>query len=186
MMYHDFWVPGMSAAIPLGLEYEDIDGAPYIFHAPRREDNRFRVGLRWRGNSKIETDAQRLFPSHLMFDAVSTMEADFVCLQRDEGVEDRPSWVTPVPLGDWTQTAQAISDCDLVISSCTSVAHLSAAMGVPTLVVVPILPYWIWALPGFRSPWYDCVTLFRQETYGEWEAPFIKMQEHLREYRHAA
>jgi hypothetical protein len=186
-MYHDFWAPGMSVAIPLGLEYADLDGSPYII-GPQRKLNgtRPRIGLRWRGNSKIEADAQRLFPSRLMFEAVEDMDADFVCLQRDDGVEERPSWVSLTPLDSWVQTAQAIAECDLVISSCTAVAHLSAAMGIETFIVVPILPYWLWALPGNASPWYDCATLFRQETYGEWEAPFFAIRERLEERRHAA
>ena len=187
LMYHDFWIPGMSSIIPLGLEYEDIDGAPYITPPPRKlRSDRPRIGLRWRGNSKIEADAQRLFPTRLMFDAVENMDADFVCLQRDDGIEDRPSWVGLTPLDNWVQTAQAIAECDLVISSCTSVAHLSAAMGIPTWIVTPILPYWMWALSGTTSPWYNAVTLFRQEVYGEWEAPFIAIGERLEENRHAA
>ena len=185
-IYHDFWTPGMSVGIPLGLEYDDLDGTPYIPRPLQNKSSRLRVGLRWRGNWKIEVDAQRVFPSHLMFDAVEGMDADFVCLQRDEGVEERPSWAAPVPLDSWLDTAQSVSDCDLVISSCTAVAHLSAAMGVPTWIVVPVLPYWLWTLPGNKSPWYDCVTLFRQEEYGNWEAPFIEMQEHFAEGRHAA
>jgi hypothetical protein len=29
-VYHDFWVAGMSAAVPLGLELDDLSGAPYL------------------------------------------------------------------------------------------------------------------------------------------------------------
>ena len=188
MTYHDYWIPGMAAVIPLGLEYADIDGAPYIDRQQYRTktNKRLRIGMRWRGNVKIEADAQRTFPAQLMFDAVRDIDADFVCLQRDEGIEERPSWMALTPLDDWLQTAEAIAGCDLVISSCTSVAHLAAAMGVQTWVVIPILPYWIWAAPGSKSPWYDCVTLFRQEEYGDWEAPFLAIQHSLVEYRHAA
>lgn len=188
MTYHDFWLPAMSAPIPLGLEWDTVDGSPYIPRPKRqRERGRFRIGLRWRGNPKIEHDAQRLFPPRLLFDAVSGIKADFVCLQRDDGFEDRPSWVSPVPLGTWKQTAREVAECDLIITSCTSVAHLSAGMGVPTWVVVPILPYYLWSFPGDRSPWYDAVRLFRQETYGDWHAPFEKIKKSLAiEVRRAA
>jgi hypothetical protein len=64
---------------------------------------------------------------------------------------------------------------DLVITSCTSIAHAAAALGKPTWVIVPILPYYIWALPGNKSPWYDSVTLFRQEVYKEWQQTFAKL-----------
>ena len=56
-----------------------------------------------------------------------------------------------------------------------------AALGVETWIIVPVLPYYMWALPGDSTPWYDSVTLFRQEEYGNWDAPFKKIQEKLQE-----
>jgi ADP-heptose:LPS heptosyltransferase len=68
-------------------------------------------------------------------------------------------------------TASIIQGLDLVITSCTSIAHLSAALGKETWVIVPIMPYYAWSAPGDKSVWYDSVRLFRQEKYGEWDAP---------------
>ena len=82
-------------------------------------------------------------------------------------------------LADWKSTQKSISECELVITSCTSVAHLAAAIGVETWIVVPVLSYYLWALPGEKSPYYDGVTLFRQEMYGNWEVPFTKIKEKL-------
>jgi len=52
-------------------------------------------------------------------------------------------------------------------------------MGVPTWIIVPVLPYYLWALPGDTSPYYDSVTLFRQKEYGSWKEPFTKIKEKL-------
>jgi ADP-heptose:LPS heptosyltransferase len=121
-----------------------------------------------------------------MFDAVGGHDVEYVSLQRDEGKEERPEWAQEVCLEDWTDTAAEIAKCDLVISSCTSIAHCSAAMGVPTWVITPVMPYYLWALPGDTSPWYDSVKLFRQEKYGEWNAPFAKLKVELaKEVEHA-
>ncbi len=174
-VYHDFWMPSMSVPSILGLDWLDIDGRPYLPVVPKRVGSRLRIGLRWRGNAKIEDDTHRVFPHELLFDAVQRNDIDFVSLQRDDGTEHCPSWVERVPLDSWMQTAQAIASCDLVISSCTSVAHLAAAMGVQTWIIVPVMPYYLWALPGNLTPWYNCVRLFRQEVYGDWTAPFIDM-----------
>jgi len=84
-----------------------------------------------------------------------------------------------VPLDSWHDTQAAIASCDLVISSCTSVSHLAAAMGVPTWVVTPIMPYFLYALDGDRTPYYDGMRLFRQEIYGDWQAPFDKIKAEL-------
>ncbi len=76
-------------------------------------------------------------------------------------------------------TRDSISECELVITSCTSVAHLASSMGIKTWIVTPILPYYLWALPGNKTPYYNNVTLFRQEKYGDWKKPFDKIKEEL-------
>ena len=173
-VYHDSWLPSMSAVIPLGYEYEQLRGEPYI---PRPCLSKGKIGVRWAGNPRFEHEQHRLFPPELIFDAVAGR--DCISLQRDDGSEHCPDWMEKVPLETWIDTAYAIASCDLVISSCTSVAHLSAAMGVETWIVVPILPYYLWALPGETTPYYSSVRLFRQEVYGNWEAPFKKIKESL-------
>jgi ADP-heptose:LPS heptosyltransferase len=81
----------------------------------------------------------------------------------------------------WEDTAASISNLDLVITSCTSIAHLASAMGKPTWIVIPILPYHIWTYGGDHSPWYQKTTkLFRQTKFGSWSAPFSKIKKELR------
>ena len=112
-----------------------------------------------------------------MFDAVRGY--DCVSLQRDKDAELRPMWMPQANVDDWQATRKSISQCELVITSCTSVAHLASAMGINTWVVIPVLPYYVWALPGNKSPYYDSVTLYRQEKYGDWSHPFINIKEEL-------
>jgi hypothetical protein len=115
-----------------------------------------------------------------MFQAVKDCNADFISLQRDESVEAAPPWVKKVPLNTWEDTRNAIASCDLVISSCTSVSHLAAAMGVETWVVIPVMPYFLYALDGETNPYYDSMKLIRQQSYGDWDAPFDKIKELLK------
>jgi len=68
-----------------------------------------------------------------------------------------------------------------VISSCTSVSHLAAAMGVETWVVTPVMPYFLYALEGDTCPYYDTMRLMRQEVFGDWTASFEKIKERLGE-----
>jgi hypothetical protein len=114
-----------------------------------------------------------------MFHAVKDADAEFISLQRDEGADSCPAWVKQVPLNTWEDTRAAVASCDLVISSCTSVSHLAAAMGVETWVVIPVMGYFLYAMEGDSCPYYDTMKLFRQETFGEWEAPFDKIKEQL-------
>lgn len=176
-VYHDFWLPSMSAVVALGYEYEDIDGHPYIARTAESEGH---LGVRWSGNPEFEHQQHRVFPQELMFAAVESQ--DCISLQRDEGSEHRPAWMQEVRLDSWEDTRHALSTCDRVVTSCTSVAHLSAAMGIETWIVVPVLSYYLWALPGGKTPYYDSVNLFRQETYGDWLTPFQEVQNNLLRY----
>lgn len=178
-IYHDFYVQGMSAVVPLGFEFNDLSGKPYLFKPTTIKGYKRRIGLRWQGSTTFEDEHHKKFPYDLLFNAVKDIDAEFVSLQRDEGIENRPSWVREVPLNTWEDTRQAIASCNLVISSCTSVSHLSAAMGVETWVIVPVMPYFLYALDGDTCPYYDSMRLMRQEVFGDWTAPFEKIKERL-------
>jgi ADP-heptose:LPS heptosyltransferase len=65
-------------------------------------------------------------------------------------------------LTDFSETAALVSCLDLVITVDTSVAHLSAALGRPTWILLPYVPDYRWLLDRDDSPWYPTVRLFRQ------------------------
>jgi len=174
-VYHDYWLPSMSSIVALGYEYKDLKGTPYISRTADTIPGR--IGVRWSGNPKFEHEQHRYFPANLLFDAVKGY--DCVSLQRDKDTELKPEWMKQASLDDWQTTRKSISECELVISSCTSVAHLSAAMGIETWIIVPVLSYYVWALPGNKSPYYDSVTLYRQQKYGTWLDPFKSIKQDL-------
>lgn len=178
--YCDYWVPMMSIISILGYEYKDLSGAPYFKRLPKK-GNKFRIGLKWSGNPEFEHEQHRKFPVELFFDSVKGLQdIEYVSLQRDEEKEKRPDWVKEVKLDSWEDTQREISQCDLVISSCTSIAHFSGAIGVPTWIIIPVLPYYLWALPGEKTPHYDSVTLFRQENFKDWSAPLRQVGNKLK------
>ena len=178
-VYHDYWVAGMSAIIPLGYELEDISGSPYINKPSVDKNKKFTIGLRWQGNPAFEHEHLKLFPPELLFEAVKDFDVEYISLQRDEGSQHCPQWVKQVPLQSWDDTQHAVSQCDLVISSCTSVSHLSAAMGVETWVITPILPYFLYALDGEKTPYYDSMKIIRQTVFESWIEPFEVVREKL-------
>lgn len=178
-IYHDYYVQGMSAVVPLGLELGDLSGKPYIAKPTVIRGRRKRIGLRWQGQMAFENEHKKKFPYELIFNAVKDADAEFISLQRDEGADSCPSWVKQVPLDSWEDTRAAVASCDLVISSCTSVSHLSAAMGVETWVVIPVMAYFLYSIEGETCPYYDTMKLYRQEVFGDWEAPFERIKERL-------
>lgn len=188
-IYHDYWVPSMLAPVLLKTQFEDLSGKPYL-----KVDNEYKgkfkkyinsdklkVGIRWLGQSGDDY-INRVFPPALMFEAVSQDHVQVYSLQKDHSKDFLPKNIIDLEilLDTWEDTIGAVANMDLVITSCTSIAHLSAAMGKPTWIVTPLMYYYIWAYPGNKSPWYDSVTLYRQEIYNEWSQPFNKIKRDLK------
>jgi hypothetical protein len=179
----DAWIPAMSAPLFLRQHFTDISGKAYLPRVVVPRDSQFTVGLRWSGNKQFEAEHHKLFPHGPFFDAVKRDDVRFISLQRDADLEHKPDWVQTVPLRTWLDTQRAVSRCDLVISSCTSVSHLSAAMGVQTWTLIPVMPYYLYATPGDRVIYYDSMRLFRQQTFGDWTAPMDAVRAALDERR---
>jgi len=168
-IYHDFRVQGMDAPIALEMTWDCVCGDSYI---SGRQENARLVGARWRGNQQFEHEQHRAFPVEPFMKVLGSVTSPVISLQRDFGAEDAPPWMLKCDLSDWQHTRAQVARCELVITSCTSIAHLAGAMGVETWVIVPVLPYYLWSLPGAKTPHYDSVRLFRQKTFGEWSNVF--------------
>lgn len=73
-------------------------------------------------------------------------------------------------IGDFSDTAGLIGQMDYVISVDTSVAHLAAAMGKPTWIMITFDPDFRWQLGRSDSIWYSDVRLFRQNADMRWDS----------------
>jgi hypothetical protein len=113
----------------------------------------------------------------------------FVSLQKGEGEKQLRGSALPVVnlasgLKDFAETAALTANLDLVITVDTSVAHLAAAMGKPTWVLLPYFADWRWLLGREDSPWYPTARLFRQQRPGDWEGVIGQVAQELQ--RHIA
>jgi len=98
------------------------------------------------------------------------LDATFVSLQKEVRPQDealvssRTEMIDfTAELTDFVETAALIQNLDLVISVCTSVAHLAGTLARPTWVMVPYVGDWRWLTGREDSPWYPTVRLFRQD-----------------------
>jgi ADP-heptose:LPS heptosyltransferase len=71
-------------------------------------------------------------------------------------------------LTDFAETAAAIANLDLVITTDTAVAHIAGAMGKPVWILLKFAADWRWLRGRDDSPWYPSARLFRQKAPGEW------------------
>ena len=65
-----------------------------------------------------------------------------------------------------------MSNCHLIITSDTAIAHLAGALGCPTWVVLKKVPDWRWMLKRNDSPWYPNMKLYRQNEKNNWKSIF--------------
>ena len=108
---------------------------------------------------------------------LATPAVRFVSVQRElrpatpnGSRRDRASFIVGDDLADFSDTAAVLALCDLAICVDTSVAHLAAAMGRPTYVLIPFQPDWRWTADREHSPWYPQARLFRQPAPGDWNS----------------
>lgn len=58
---------------------------------------------------------------------------------------------------------------DYVISTDTSILHISGSMDVPTIALLTLGCDWRWNLKGESTNWYPNMKLIKQKTYGDWK-----------------
>lgn len=191
--YHDFWIPGFSASWLFGHEFDTLPNEPYIFAKDESVDlwktmlntEKIKVGIRWSGSPLFEHQQFRIFPAEKLINLHKDFpHIQFYSLQRDTDIKELPEKISDLQhlIISWEDTAACIANLDLVITSCTSIAHLASAMGKPTWVIVPLLPYHVWAYGGDHSPWYQNTTkVFRQTKFGDWTETFQKVSDELKE-----
>jgi hypothetical protein len=144
-----------------------------------------RVGLVWSGNPHHKNDHNR---SILLRDILPFLpnQCEYVSLQKEVREVDKLTLDSNPHilnfaghLNDFLDTAALIDNLDLVISVDTSVAHLSAALGKDTWVILPHVPDWRWLLDREESPWYPSMKLYRQTSIGNWNSVLDRVKSDL-------
>jgi len=64
---------------------------------------------------------------------------------------------------------------DVVISSCTSIAHLAGALGRPLWILLAYNADWRWLEDRDDSPWYSTAKLYRQSARGDWDGVLARV-----------
>jgi hypothetical protein len=147
--------------------------------------DRLWVGLVWSGNPSHKNDHNRSIPLRALT-RVLDVDVTFVSLQKDPRPGDkatlleRPDIIDlTADLTDFSETAALVSCLDLVITVDTSVAHLAAALGRPTWILLPFAPDYRWLLDRDDSPWYPTMRLFRQTAAREYASVLDRVRAEL-------
>ncbi|MGK7910886.1 MAG: tetratricopeptide repeat protein, partial [Synechococcus sp.] len=185
------WVPMLSVPQYFGITRDTpILNPPYLSAPPEHIEHwrqqlqtspdKMLIGLNWQGNPAQEYLLMKGRSFHLeQFAWLSEIPGiELVSLQKGKGSEQletcsfadafianqakvNDAW-------DYVDTAAIFMNCDLIITSDTSVAHLAGALGKPTWILLQSIPEWRWGLAGKNTAWYPSAQLFRQTEPGDW------------------
>ena len=144
------------------------------------DNNDFKIGINWQGNSG---DIKRKIPLKSFYKLFDLPKTKIYSLQVGEGSQQLAGMENIIDLGstfnDFSDTAAAVENLDLIISNDTSVAHLAGALGKNCWVLLPFVSDWRWGVDRTCS-WYKSLKLFRQKDSGNWDDPFAEVYEELK------
>lgn len=148
------------------------------FPLPKLDRASKRIGVCWTGNPAQRANQARTVPFMQMMRLLENFDHDVYSLQCGPGASELERFgadqlvydLKPDIERDMVATALALLELDLVVTCCTSIAHLAGTLGVPTWVLLPHDCYWIWLRHGRTTPWYPSVRLFRQPRQGDWDS----------------
>jgi tetratricopeptide (TPR) repeat protein len=184
-------LPGVFATTPETVPWS----GPYITTPAPRDDagpagQGRKVGLVWAGNPDNYTDRERSVPLPALAPLLDVPGIQFHSLQFGAAGDDIAAAgfggrITDQRAGmtDFAATAALAAGMDLVISVCTSVAHLAGAMGRPVWMLLAADNDWRWLKDRDDTPWYPTARLFRQRDAGDWTELTARVAGALREWQ---
>lgn len=193
---YDYWTPMMSLAHTLKLDNPDLWIGPYLQAKPEFVEKykntitgEFKIGLRWAGNPRYDHELHRSVNLNSVLNAMPKDNLwSLYSIQRDVGMEQLKQNPRVQDLSAELETFDdllgVIANLDLVITSCTSVAHAACAMGKRTIILIPIMEYHTWAEGKPGSSWYgDNLRLIRQVTPETWREAYDELQAVLKDIK---
>ncbi|MBR8298312.1 glycosyltransferase family protein [Burkholderia cenocepacia] len=184
----DFELPLMSVPGMLGLDGNTIaTTVPYLHADPAATDawrtalaseKRLKVGLAWTGNLTHPRNRFRRVGLERFAEAFGGLQQNVAFYSLQPGAQHdieaarSNGFVVTDTTREWKtldDTAAFIGALDLVITVCTSAAHLSGALGQFTWVLLDANPHWVWQHDRRDSAFYPSVSLYRQKTFADWQ-----------------
>jgi tetratricopeptide (TPR) repeat protein len=187
----------MSLPHLLKTRYETIPAQVPYLRAPAEAMSRWanrlapmrglKVGIVWGGNPEHTNDMRRSLDVGHLAPLFAVPGVSFASLQFGPRAADLRKVAGAAQaildlsheLGDFANTAGAVTALDLVISIDSSSAHLAGALGKPIWVLVSEVADWRWRLEREDNPWYPNMCLFRQAQGEDWPAVVARMQSEL-------
>jgi tetratricopeptide (TPR) repeat protein len=193
----DCWVPIMSIPGVLGMTLENLpkpvqylNADPGLVQAWQQRlgaKTRLRIGFSWSGRRDAWLNRHKGMPLDMMLQLIQQCpDYEWTNLQIDATAEESQALAAagarlyPGAITGFHDTAALVHHQDVVISVDTAVAHLSAALGRPTWIMLQRFGVdWRWLLDRDSSPWYSTARLFRQPEFDDWPSVTDRVRQYL-------
>lgn len=189
----DFQCPIMSLPYFLGLNNQTIfyGKEKFLKAMPKKsqwykerffDNDKLKIGIKWQGNTFI--GGERAMTAESFSKIFEIPNAKLYSVQVMDGshqLKNLQEKFNIIDLGptfkDFSDTAGAIDNLDIVICNDTSVAHLAGAMGKKCYVILPKYYDWRWHMDISKCDWYASIKLYRQKT--TWEEVISRIYEDI-------
>ena len=191
---HDLRCPLLTLPGRLGIDLASIPAQiPYLFADPgavaewreriAAHGSGLRVGLVWAASPDNPVDRRRSMTLDLLAPLGLVPGIKFFALQKGaaaaQALDPPPELAGMLSLSDrlttFDDTAAVIANLDLVISVCSSPAHLSAGIGKPVWLLDRFDGDWRWLLDRDDTPWYPNLKIYRQPARSDWNSPIARI-----------
>jgi hypothetical protein len=135
------------------------------------------IGVSWRGGSVKSRRDLRSMPLDSLAPLARELGLTLVSVQYTDCADELREFQAThgvrihhwqEAIDDYDQTAALVCAVDAVVSVCTSIVHLTGALGRPGLVMVPFAAEWRYGDEGDAMPWYPSLRLLRQRRPLDW------------------
>ena len=194
---YDYWVPLQNLIYLLTPDLNN--NCPYPT-ALKINDNKLlewetliavndnvKIGLNWQGsklNPRVENNSLDI---KYFKNIIINKSADFISLQKGASVADieknnlegniiNYDLLMDTGSKKFLDTAAIIKYLDLVITTDTSIAHLSGSLGTQTWLLLPKVSDWRWLNSKDETVWYDNFRIYRQKKQGDWSEVFSRVE----------
>jgi Flp pilus assembly protein TadD len=167
--HYDCQIALMSLPHAFGTSLETVPAAaPYLHAEPLRVAEwagrigreGFRIGICRQGNPTI--NLQRTVPLACFAELAAIEGVRLISLAKESTTEEADPGFRVESLGtdfdagpdSFLDAAAVMANCDLIVTSDTSLAHLAGALGRPVFLALKYVPDWRWLAAGEHSPWY--------------------------------
>lgn len=191
----DFYCPLLSLPRVLDITLDNLPAQvpylsipAYVAVPSLPNDGRLKVGLVWAGSITQKLDEKFSCSLLELLPFLEVPNIAFHSLQIPSNAADRALLDAhgiinlESELTDYARTAAYVQQLDLVISVCTSIAHLAGALGKPIWILLAHHADWRWLEEREDTPWYPSARLFRQQSPGDWLELIARMKQNLREW----